>query len=305
MNNRIVRPFVVAIALTVAGTAWAAESKVRIELTGSWTDVHPNPESYWMQSITYPDPGVDSEISGGGGIQFSELRVIVPAGTVEIFAAYEREPEFVSTTNFSLEPDQTTTEVGSARVEAIDAGVLVPLRAGSRWVFRPWGALTYLRSHQDVSIDHWYDYVPLHRANFNLVDRKTTELWGLAYGAEASMKLADRLNLTVRAVQRWGFGNTTSEDQISHDLYALPYHPGDLPVDTEQSDRTQQYGNTVGMMYGFDLGLRGVVAQWCTLEGGWRYRNWTYQDTDASRNWSRNRGPGSYDGPYLRAILSW
>lgn len=305
MNSRFFLTLLTAIALTATGMAWAAESKVRIELTGSWTDVHPNPDSYWMHSITYPDPGIDGEISGGGGFRFNELRVFVPVGEVEIFAGFEREPEFVSTTMFSLEPDQMTTEVGTAWVEAIDLGVVVPLRAGQRWLFRPWGALTHIRSYQDVSMDLWYDYVPAHRANFVLDSRHTAELWGIAYGAEASVNLANRIDLAARAVQRWGHGSTTSQSQGTSDFYDLPYHPGDPPVSTEPWDRTTKYRNTVGMMYGFDLGVQGIVARWITLEGGWRYRNWTYQDTETSRDWNRDRGPGSYDGPYLRAIFAW
>lgn len=48
-----------------------------------------------------------------------------------------------------------------------------------------------------------------------------------------------------------------------------------------------------------------LTGGWISLEGGWRYRNWTDQALDRGRTSTDDAGPGSFEGPYLKAILSW
>lgn len=47
-------------------------------------------------------------------------------------------------------------------------------------------------------------------------------------------------------------------------------------------------------MYGVDLGVRWLPISRFALEGGWWYRDWR-----------RDSGPASLNGPYLRAIAEF
>jgi hypothetical protein len=81
--------------------------------------------------------------------------------------------------------------------------------------------------------------------------------------------------------------------EYQESYYEEPIEPGDEPIESSafEIEATEKASTT---MFGFEAGLRAVVVRWFALEGGWRYRNWTY-----------DRSPGTYDGPYIRCAFSW
>jgi len=285
---------ILVVALT-SGLVESEEPKVRIELTGAWIDVDPNLKALWARSLDTPDEYSQKMVSGGSSFGFSELKVLVPVRRIEIFGGYEREPSFEAavTTESIFNPPSRWVATGSARVEAFDAGIAVPLSFGSRFELRPWGGVSYIRVQEQWSSDGWREWYIDATSNHLIDIDSSKELWGVTYGAEAVLSFTKWLALSARAFQRWGAGTWNEEWQDKYYEYPLPYEPGDAPVYSEVHNGTNSSKVTV-MMFGLDLGLRATIARWIALESGWRYRDWSY-----------DRGPGSYDGPYVRFALAF
>ena len=297
MTGRILTLCAIAAVIFTTGLAGADEPTIKIELTGSWTDIEPNTRSLWAGALRNPYLDmVEAGVSPSPGFGFSELKILVPVRRVEIFAGYEAEPRLKAYHDVS--PDQFNRErrEGSAKVEALDAGIVYPFRFGSRFHLRPWAGLTHIRSTQALSDESWRNHQSLGQEFrvHSLEDYESSEsFWGVVYGAEAVFDFTNWIGMSGRAFQRWGSGTMTHVWDYMHEVTECPCEPGDPP------DQSETSGYDIGTketssMFGFDLGLRATFARWVALEGGWRYRYWSY-----------DFGPGIYDGPYLRLALAF
>lgn len=292
MTARTISAAAIAMVILTTGLAEADEPKVRIELTGSWTDVDPNADSLWAWSIG-SFAAFEDTVSGGQGLSFSALRISVPLGRVEVFVGYEREPEFQATSVFLSDPRDFRGRDGKARVQAFDAGVSSSFNLGNRSQITPWVGVSNLRTNMARSTEWEYVW------NSNTVVFESTNahrsenLWGVGYGAEVTVDLNHWLMVPVRVLQRWGAGTMTETYSSEDYQYRHPIEPGDEPIYSEEYGDISS-NKTTGSMFGLDLGLRATFARWVSLEAGWRYRNWSY-----------GGGPGDYDGPYLRLALAW
>ena len=283
MTERKLIVCAMAATILTTGLAGADEPKVKIELTVSWTDIKPNTRSLWTEALWNPIFQVEPEVSPSPGFHFSELKALVPVGRIEVFAGYETEPKFDAYHDVSQGPINRDHEEGSAKVEALDAGIVYPLRFGSRFHLRPWAGLTHIRTTQALSEESWreHQYQELRFQSYNLEGRDLSgNFWGVVYGAEAVVDITNWIGVSGRAFQRWGSGTITHAWNYEREVTECPCEPGDPPNQSESS--------------GHDLGLRATFTRWIAAEGGWRYRNWSY-------DW----GPGTYDGPFLRLALAF
>lgn len=296
MTGRTLTLCAIAATILTTGLAGADEPKIMVELTGSWTDIEPNTRSLWAVALRDPYLDVESEVSPSPGFRFSELKVLVPVGRVELFAGYEAEPRFDAYLDVSQGSFNRERREGSAKVEALDAGIVYPFHFGPRFHLRPWAGLTHIRSTQALSDESWRSYQdPDHGfLVHHLEDYDSSEsFWGVVYGAEAIFDFTNWIGISGRAFQRWGSGTVTHANNYRREVTECPCAPGDPPDQSETSSYEIGTKETTSM-FGFDLGLRATFARWIAIEGGWRYRNWSY-----------DRGPGIYDGPYLRLALAF
>jgi hypothetical protein len=287
---------ILVILLTLIGSSWvfaADEPVVRIELTGAWTDIDPNLDAWWAEPLRLWDSDYEKSVSESPGLRFSELRVSVPFKRVEFFAAFETEPDFSASATAIGQTANTLLQTGEASVEAYDLGVVVPLDLGSRFRLRPWGGLSHLRIRQESLEEQWYGIGSGVAQQIVRDLRFADDLWGVVYGAEGVADLTTWLAVTARGFQRWGAGTTTQTYIRQENYFDEPIAAGDEPVDSHgfQGDYSMKTSTT---MFGFDLGLRASLVRWFALEGGWRYRDWSY-----------DRSPGAYDGPFIRCAFSW
>jgi len=183
MTGRILTLCAIAAVIFTTGLAGADEPTIKIELTGSWTDIEPNTRSLWAGALRNPYLDmVEAGVSPSPGFGFSELKILVPVRRVEIFAGYEAEPRLKAYHDVS--PDQFNRErrEGSAKVEALDAGIVYPFRFGSRFHLRPWAGLTHIRSTQALSDESWRNHQSLGQEFrvHSLEDYESSEsFWGV------------------------------------------------------------------------------------------------------------------------------
>lgn len=295
---------VISFSIVLCATAHAEDPNVRIELSGGWTSITPNLDSYWAEELRLPSEWVDRELDSASDPLTFSIKAWLPVRGAELFFGYEREPEFVVTTTIH-DPIYEKTTTARIDVATVDVGVGFPLRLGTRIELRPWVGPTYLQIAQSRDSDEWYG--GLYGTRVHSVRRTDVDgaLLGLAYGVHIDSLISRRIAIVTRVVQRWGYGDQRGRFESRSDTYQEPYTDGDAPISSREHRSTSSKSGTIAMMYGFDLGLRGAISSSFSLEGGWRYRNWTYWSIGSGRGASKDNGPGVYDGPYLRGTLNF
>ncbi len=280
---------VVAIAVSVSGLLEAGQPRVRIELTGGWTEVDPNPEALWIQIYDYSR--VEPIVSAGPSFQMSQFLIAVRLGKFEIFLDYEEEPLFETDAMWQSEGisfDLTNGIHTDAQVMAMDVGGSLAFEIGDRFRAVPWVGVTRLEVDQyEEGTSSWGQGQPSYDYDWETAWR----LWGLGCGVEGVYDVGSRVSFSLRLLQRWGAGTFSAQLTDERWDYEWPIEPGDEPTGSERGGSGTS-GKVTSMMFGGDLGLRVRFAGWGWIEGGWRYRNWGYSS-----------GPGVYDGPFLRLAL--
>lgn len=305
MNLRIYTVFTLALLALAAETFGTDRNSFQLELMGGWIDVDPNPRSLWVTDLSVNQREPEEYISDSDSIQFNEIRFLAPLGRVGLLVGYERESRVSSDSSY-VQPDiEILLQLGSARVEAFDAAVFVPIQLGRRWFLRPWGGPTSLQIEQERTLDGWITWDPMYVAHTTSNRREFSRLWGIGYGIEAQFGIGNRWNLTARALQRWAWGDTDFSGYDQQLVFERPYEPGDHTDSEFRQDYRGTSESTTAMMFGLEIGVRGRATRWISMEVGWRYRDWTDQRASGGGWTSPEGGPGIYNGPFLRAIASF
>ena len=101
-----------------------------------------------------------------------------------------------------------------------------------------------------------------------------SRLWGAAVGADWQVRLAPRTTLTARVALRWAEGTRSTWVTVDD---------GSGGARARLSDRTDR------AMWGGEVGVRWAAWQGLSVEGGWRLRDWEYDN-----------GLGSFERPPTR-----
>jgi hypothetical protein len=147
-------------------------------------------------------------------------------------------------------------------------------RGDSYWI--PWFGLTHMKIDgvRTASIDGSAPIQPR--------DESSSRLWGVVFGVAGSYEVAHRLSVTGRAVVRWAKGTRDAT-----------FFPADSPGDPEVG-QVETSDSVSRAMWGLEAGLSWAAVGRFSVEGGWRYRDWQYDD-----------GPVSFGGLYARLSLAF
>lgn len=112
-----------SVAVVASGTD---RPTVHIELVGGLIDVDPNPGSLWVTDLSVNQRQPNERVSDPPSLQFNEIRLLAPAGRVEILVGYERESKVTATSSYEDPAIEIWQQRGGAQVEAFDAAASVP-----------------------------------------------------------------------------------------------------------------------------------------------------------------------------------
>ena len=267
--------FATTVVLLVAGGASGGELQTTIEVTAARTTIsYAESASWgWWNPGKYDDwqTGEDQELG------LAEARLLFAGETYTVLFNLERYPTLEAAA--SRTGEETGEEINhelTTEFEAYDLA-LAQWFGGKEGVgIMPWVGVTYMRINETrATVAESVD------GTDRFEDRASSRLWGALLGADWGVRLKPRLLLSGRMVLRWGWGNR--EATIST-VGPGPEEPA--AVEAQLSDDVSR------AMWGADLGLRWEATRHLQIEGGWRYRDWQYDD-----------GPASFNGPYLRLVL--
>ena len=170
--------------------------------------------------------------------------------------------------------EETSSTQISTNIKIFDLGYGQNFQTGSNFKLKPWLGLTHIRINEDRIL--------VEDPTGSASDQADSRLWGFVVGAEGKLSVSQRWSITGRAVVRWARGDRDTVIQLTGTV------DPPLASDANLSDKVTR------AMWGADLGARWKASDSLDLEGGWRYRDWHYDD-----------GPGSFSGPYLRLALGF
>jgi hypothetical protein len=241
-----------------------------LELTGAYLSPSFEDDAAWgwWNPSKYDVWNADDDSS----FDLADLRFMVPFEDYSVFLAAERFPDLSGN---GIQYDEDGSVLADQQVEVgIDTYDLVlaqDFRLLGGDLVRPWIGVTYML------IDERRIYPS---APETADDRADSKLWGAAVGLDSDLVLPRNLVLSVRLAARWATGDRDATF-TSEESYGLP-----------EAAQVQASDSVDRVMWGGELGLRWGHDESFAVEGGWRYRDWTYDD-----------GPGSFSGAYLRLIL--
>jgi hypothetical protein len=250
--------------------AQAEDLRTSLEITGSSISPSINEGGAW--GWWNPSKYQLWEADQDDSFDLAEIRLTIPGEEFSGFLAVEFYPEL---TGGGVQYDEEGTLFAAHHLETeitvYDLAMTQTLKTQGDLLFRPWIALTHMQIEEKRYLLQ-EEGLP--------VDRARSKLWGAAIGLAAETSLPWNLRLSGRVVARWATGDrdATFTPEASNDV------PGSIQVKT--SDSVDRF------MWGGEIGIRWQASTPFGLEGGWRFRDWTYDD-----------GPASFDGLYLRLLL--
>jgi len=263
--------FAATVLLLVAGGADAGELQTTIELTGAFTTIsYANSSDWgWWNPEKYDEwqTGEDQEFG------LAEARLLFSGVTYTVLFNLERYPtlEAAASRTDSVTGEEINHEI-TTEFKAYDLALAQWFGDKAGVGVMPLVGVTYMRiSETRSAVDELG----------NGKNQAASRLWGVVLGADWGARLAPRLVLSGRVVFRKGWGDRDA---------TIPTIGPELE---EQAAADVQLTDDVSRaMWGADLGLRWAATRRLQLDGGWRYRDWQYDD-----------GPASFSGPYLRLVL--
>lgn len=268
--------FVAAVVLLIAAVASAGDLQTTIELTGAYTAISYADSSDWG----WWNPGKYDDWQTGEDKEFglAEARLVLSDPTYSVFLNFERYPTLEAAG--SRTDGETGEEIFhelTTEFEAYDLALAQWFGNEAGVGVMPSVGVTYMRINETREV-----HIPIGIVG-GYSDQAASRLWGILLGADWGARLAPRLLLSGRVVLRWGWGDRKATIST---VGSGPWGP--VVVEAQLSD------NVSRAMWGADLGLRWGATRHFQLEGGWRYRDWQYDD-----------GPASFNGPYLRFVVVW
>jgi hypothetical protein len=249
-----------------------SDGDVILELTGAKLGTSSSGGSSWG----WWNPGKYDlwEDEPRSSFELIEGRLLLVGSTYAVLLSGERNPT-AEATGSRLDPDTGDLVVDqvSLKTAAYDLGLGQVVRPTRGVELMPWVGLTYMTVNEELV------GVQPAPASSGTKDSSRAGLWGVAIGADGSIRIWSKLHAAGRVVVRWGTGN---RDATVHIEDPVSGEPGKVKV----SDSADQG------MWGGDLGLRWAATRGFEIEGGWRYRDWTYGD-----------GPADFGGPYVTAAF--
>ncbi len=260
---------IIAFVVWIFATPVAHSQQERsiLEVTTGDTDVSYADDSDWGWWSPHK---YDEWLPGGDtGFDLEGIRITIPSTTYGLILAWETYPTMQAHMSRFDEPTGDTVQYDLfTDIETYDLAFNRPYSIGSGGSISPILGVTYMAIDEDRrSID-----------SEQASDHARTRLWGVVGGVDGQARLADRLEFAGRLLIRWGSGdrNATNTEDVE----------GAGLTQVTSSDSTDR------IMWDAELGLRFEAHEVFKIEGGYRYRDWTYDN-----------GPASFDGYYLRFIF--
>jgi hypothetical protein len=249
------------------GSAGAGDLRTTIELTGAYTTPSSAKDSTWG----WWDPAKydDWETIETSEFHLADARLLFSGTTYSIIAGGEWYPDLEATA--SRTDGDTGNEIHddlTASFRAYDLAIAQFYGRADRTGWMPWFGATMMEIDETRS------------SMDSATDRADSRLWGVVVGADVGGRVVPRLLVSGRVVARWGRGSRDATIAAPEPAAADP-----TTTSVDLSDSVDQF------MWGVDLGLRWAAVETLHLEGGWRYRDWSYDG-----------GPASFNGPYVRLV---
>ncbi|MFV2073562.1 MAG: hypothetical protein ACC742_13025 [Thermoanaerobaculales bacterium] len=227
----------------------------------------------WWNPEKYDDwqTGEDKETG------LAEARLLLTGDVYTVVLNLERYPTLEAAA--SRTDEETGAEINhelTTEFEAYDLALAQWFGGKENVGIMPWFGVTYMQIKETrATLAESTD------GTNRFEDRARSRLWGALLGADWRARLKPRLLLSGRMMLRWGWGNREATiSSIGPDAGAP------AAVEAQLSDDVSR------AMWGADFGLRWEANRHFQLEGGWRYRDWRYDN-----------GPASFNGPFLRLVL--
>lgn len=264
---------VVSVFLFSPSTAICGDERVGFEITFARQSVSYASEASW--DWWSPDKYDQWQTLDEPHFELADARLVIAGKTYSGIFEAEVYPELGAEGSYE---DPTSGELVehqlSGEIRVYDAAIgQLSSRGDSYWI--PWFGLTHIRADGRRTISS--DGVALDQEP----DESSTESWGLVLGVAGGYEVRHRLSVTGRAVIRWAKG---TRDAV---FYPLNSGTGDPDVGRVESSDSVNTG-----MWGAEAGISWAAFEGFALEGGWRYRDWRYDD-----------GPASFNGPYARLSM--
>ena len=266
--------FAVAVVLLFAGGASSGDLQTTIEVTAAYTTISYSDSSDWG----WWNPGKYDDWQTGEDKEFglAEARLVLSDPTYSVFLNFERYPTLEAAG--SRTDGETGEEIFhelTTEFEAYDLALAQWFGDEAGLGVMPSVGVTYMRINETrVAVGQSVNGAG------QAEDRAASRLWGVLLGADWGARLAPRLLLSGRVVFRWGWGDRKATISVAG--------PEAAAIEVQLSDDVSRG------MWGADLGVRWGATRHFHVEGGWRYRDWQYDD-----------GPASFNGPYLRFVVVW
>lgn len=266
--------FAATVVLLVVGVASAGDLQTTFEVTAAYTTISYSDSSDWgwWNPGKYDDwqTGEDKELG------LAEARLVLSDPTYSVFLNFERYPTLEAAG--SSTDGETGEEIFhelTTEFEAYDLALAQWFGDEAGLGVMPSVGVTYMRINETrVAVGQSVNGAG------EAEDQAASRLWGVLLGADWGARLAPRLLLSGRVVLRWGWGDRKATISVAG--------PEAAAIEVQLSDDVSR------AMWGADLGVRWGATRHFQVEGGWRYRDWQYDD-----------GPASFNGPYLRFVVVW
>jgi len=203
--------------------------------------------------------------------ELSEAQILIGGDVYTVIFGYETYPDLRGEGSF--EHPTSGEQVGQALLDEIQVydAAIAQLVKRRRGYLMPWVGLT--RIAVDGRRISSIGGSPVDQP----ADESKTRLWGAVLGVAGGFDVADRVFVTGRVVVRWARGDRDASFTPVDDSG----EPGIGRV--EISDTVTQ------AMWGAEAGVRWSAFNGFSVEGGWRIRDWQYDD-----------GPARFSGPFAR-----
>ena len=264
---------------TCTAPAFADETRFRVDIVGADFDLDESRTALFHGSYLLPNEQVPLD---SPGTSLAELTLAMSLGVVELFATWQPELESEARSSTTVGAPSGLLLVDSLQrvhVEAWDLGVSRTFSWGRHFGLAPRLGLTHLRHGHLVNRDQ--SYPPPTPSWFIETERVTASQWGLLVGAEAVYELSDRVDVVVDGCLRWATGS----ERVSIDRTSPIFDADGVQVGVEVDPAGRGSLDLTTLMTEGSAGLRVKLRAGLSAEASYLIRDW-----------SRDRGPGTYSG---------
>ncbi|MCP4899532.1 MAG: hypothetical protein GY906_21410 [bacterium] len=211
------------------------------------------------------------------GIHVVDARLLLSGKTYTVLLGYEGYPTLSATASRTQPGGDIVSHSLKTDVDVFDLALARWFPIANDVGASPWIGVTRISIEESR-------FVMEGESGFAGPSRSASStMWGAIIGVDVGARVSNRFAVSGRLVVRWASGTRTSEIDLPSSEVGFPV----IQTVTAQDDTDQA-------MYGADIGLRWSATEYFHLEGGWRYRNWSYDN-----------GFASFDGPFIRLVAAF